>query len=139
MGLFEKKTVQNTSTGSQDEDEGNIDLYGDINIEMNIEENNPNEEFGITSSPARLNRSDSILDIHSTVDFEEADLPESESETIQMKSIATDDSFVLPEPSKWEREEDAVAEKCNNIFFVKYVNEFASKCPFDFHQINSIS
>lgn len=95
---------------------------------MNIEENNPNEEFGIT------NRSDSILDIHATVDFEEADLPESESETVQMKSTA-DDSFVLPEPSKWEREEDAVAEKCKyfykNYYFIHFIHcEFVSKCSF---------
>lgn len=82
---------------------------------MNADENNPNEEFGITSSPVRLNRSDSILDIHTTVDFEETDLPESESETVNMKSSATEDSFVLPEPSKWEREDDTVAEKCKYI------------------------
>lgn len=111
--LHLQKNVPKATTASNDEDEGNIDLYGDINIDMGLEENNPNEEFGITSSPARLNRSDSILDIHTTVDFEETDLPESESETVHMKSSATDDSFVLPEPSKWEREEDAVADKCN--------------------------
>lgn len=102
-----------TTTITPDEDEGNIDLYGDINIEM--EENNPNEEFGITNSPVRLNRSDSILDIHTTVDFEETDLPESETETAQMKQAPIEDAIVtLPEPSKWERDEDTVAEKCNN-------------------------
>lgn len=88
---------------------------------MGLEENNPNEEFGITSSPARLNRSDSILDIHSTVDFEETDLPESETEAAQIKQastaataaiIAVDDTFVtIPEPSKWERDDDLVTEK----------------------------
>lgn len=108
------------SQESQDDDEGNIDLYGDINIEMGLEENNPNEEFGITSSPARLNRSDSILDIHATVDFEETDLPESETEAAQTGSAATaptitvDETFVtIPEPSKWERDDDLVTEKSN--------------------------
>lgn len=109
--------MQKVAAISQDEDEGNIDLYGDINIEM--EENNPNEEFGITNSPVRLNRSDSILDIHTTVDFEETDLPESESETVQMKQAPIEDTIVtLPEPSKWERDEDTVAEKCNYPLFV---------------------
>lgn len=102
---------------THDDDEGNIDLYGDINIDMGMDESNPNEDFGITSSPARLNRSDSILDIHATVDFEEADLPESESEIAQQKQNATDDTFVaLPEPSKWEREDDSIVEKSTNLF-----------------------
>lgn len=75
--------------------------------------NNPNDDFGITNSPPRLNRSDSILDIHTTVDFEEGDLPESESETTQSKQALADESFVtLPEPSKWERDEESLAEKC---------------------------
>lgn len=87
---------------------------------MGLEENNPNEEFGITSSPARLNRSDSILDIHSTVDFEETDLQESETETTTIAAqtkqaiaaaaaaIPVDEAFILPEPSKWERDDDLV-------------------------------
>lgn len=81
---------------------------------MENEENNPNEDFGITNSPgSRLNRSDSVLDIHTTVDFEETDLPDSESEIAQAKQISTEDAFVtLPEPSKWEREEESLAEKC---------------------------
>lgn len=113
------------SQETQDDDEGNIDLYGDINIEMGLEENNPNEEFGITSSPARLNRSDSILDIHTTVDFEETDLQESETETTAAAQtklassgpttaiITVDEAFTLPEPSKWERDDDLVTEKSN--------------------------
>lgn len=116
----QKPQLQKTvSQESQDDDEGNIDLYGDINIEMGLEENNPNEEFGITSSPARLNRSDSILDIHSTVDFEETDLPESETETTTASAqtkqanaaaaaIPVDEAFILPELSKWERDDDLV-------------------------------
>lgn len=109
---------KSVSQESQDDDEGNIDLYGDINIEMGLEENNPNEEFGITSSPARLNRSDSILDIHSTVDFGETDLPESETETTTTAhtkqanagnaAIPVDEAFILPELSKWERDDDLV-------------------------------
>lgn len=80
---------------------------------MEHEENNPNEDFGITNSPPRLNRFDSILDIHTTVDFEETDLPESESEAAQNKQGPAEESFVtLPEPSKWERDEDSLAEKC---------------------------
>lgn len=75
--------------------------------------NNPNDDFVISNSPARLNRSDSILDLHTTVDFEEADLPESETETVQTKQTIVDESFVtLPELSKWERDEDATADKC---------------------------
>ncbi|XP_031620939.1 E3 ubiquitin-protein ligase RBBP6 isoform X2 [Contarinia nasturtii] len=95
------------------EEEANIDLYGDINIEIENEENNPNDDFGITNSPvSRLNRSDSILDIHTTVDFEDADLPKSESEAPHSKDIPPVDTFVtLPEPSKWERDEDLLAEK----------------------------
>lgn len=117
---------------SQDDDEVNIDIYGDINIEMGLEENNPNEEFGITSSPARLNRSDSILDIHATVDFEETDLPESETEAAQTKQtgsganstiISIDETFVtLPEPSKWEREDDTVTEKRKFQFHFEATN-----------------
>lgn len=122
-----QKTVSQESQ-DDDDDEGNIDLYGDINIEMGLDENNPNEEFGITSSPARMNRSDSILDIHSTVDFEEADLQESETETAQMKqsgsgttptsaTMTADETFVtLPEPSKWERDDDLITEKSNDSF-----------------------
>lgn len=93
---------------------------------MGLEENNPNEEFGITSSPARLNRSDSILDIHTTVDFEETDLQESETETAQTKQanaaatapiISVDETFAtIPEPSKWERDDDLVTEKSNNYY-----------------------
>lgn len=88
---------------------------------MGTGENNPNESFGITSSPDRLNRSDSILDIHTTVDFEETDLPESETEAVQIKTHASaEEAFVtLPEPSKWERDEDTLAEKCKyNTFAI---------------------
>lgn len=98
---------------SVDED-ANIDLYGDINIEGEKEEsNNPNDDFGITNSPPRLNRFDSILDIHTNVDFEETDLPESESEAAQSKQVPIEETFVtLPEPSKWERDEESLVEKC---------------------------
>lgn len=100
------------------DEDANIDLYGDINIEGENEEiNNPNDDFGITNSPPRLNRFDSILDIHTNVDFEEADLPESESEATQSKQISTEETFVtLPEPSKWERDEDSLVEKCKFKF-----------------------
>lgn len=86
---------------------------------MGSGENNPNESFGITNSPEPLNRSDSILDIHTNVDFEETDLPESETEAVQTKSNApAEEAFVtLPEPSKWERDEDTLAEKCNYLCF----------------------
>lgn len=92
-------------------------MYGDINLDLCGDENNPNEDFGITSSPTRINRSDSILDIHTTVDFEETDLPESESEMVHTKQAPNEDGFVtLPEPSKWERDDDLLAEKCNSFF-----------------------
>lgn len=93
---------------------------------MGLEENNPNEEFGITSSPARLNRSDSILDIHSTVDFEETDLQESETETAAAQTkqanaapvtINVDEAFTLPEPSKWERDDDVLITEKSNFWF----------------------
>lgn len=68
---------------------------------------NPNDDFGITSSPNRLNRSDSILDIHTNVEFEETDLPESETEGTKDKQTGNDTVFApIPELSKWERDED---------------------------------
>lgn len=81
---------------------------------MGHEENNPNDDFAITNSPPRLNRSDSILDLHTTVDFEETDLVDSESETAHTKDdTSTDCTFaIMPELSKWERDEDAIAERC---------------------------
>lgn len=80
-------------------------------------EENPNEDFGITNSPPRLNRFDSILDIHTTVEFEDNDIHDSESEAAQIKQATAEESFVtLPEPSKWERDEDSVAEKCELCF-----------------------
>lgn len=92
-------------------------MYGDINlgIENESTEIYPNEEFGITNSPAKLNRSDSILDIHTNVEFEEADLQESETEIVQPKEQDTSEDLfaTMPELSKWEREEEIGAEKCN--------------------------
>lgn len=120
MSHYPQKNVHKSAAPL--EEDANIDLYGDINIEMVGEENNPNEDFGITNSPPRLNRFDSILDIHTTVDFEEADLPESESEAAQMKLAPAEDSFVtLPEPSKWERDEDSLAEKCRSSVRITFI------------------
>lgn len=120
-------------TAPVDED-ANIDLYGDINIEgENEENNNPNDDFGITNSPPRLNRFDSILDIHTNVDFEETDLPESESEATQSKQVPTEETFVtLPEPSKWERDEDSLVEKCK--FNGQYEKDYYFSFFFPFYR-----
>lgn len=113
---------QASASKSQDNDEisfnadesANIDLYGDINMDSETGGNdpNPNDDFGITNSPNRLNRSDSILDIHTNVEFEETDLQESESEGTNNKQAGNDDVFAaMPELSKWEREDDMATER----------------------------
>lgn len=75
----------------------------------------PSDDFGITSSPVKLNRSDSILDIHTTVDFGEADLHESDSETAATNQNADTIFAPMPEPSKWEREEETGVEKSKSL------------------------
>lgn len=82
-------------------------------MEMDGGENlNPHDDFGITSSPNRLNRSDSILDIHANVEFEETDLQESESEGPNIKHATNDDVFAaMPELSKWERDDEMGTER----------------------------
>lgn len=76
----------------------------------------PSNDFGITSSPPKLNRSDSVLDIHANVDFEEADLPESDTDEQTAIQNANEMIFTpMPEPSKWEREEETGHDK--SIYF----------------------
>lgn len=107
------KSNDNDEISFNIDESANIDLYGDINMEMDGGENlNPHDDFGITNSPNRLNRSDSILDIHANVDFEETDLQESESEGPIIKHTTNDDIFAaMPELSKWERDDDMGPER----------------------------
>lgn len=91
-------------------------MYGDVNIGLdNDTEIYPSDDFGITSSPVKLNRSDSILDIHTTVDFGEADMHESDSETATANQSSDAIFAPMPEPSKWEREEETGVEKGKNL------------------------
>lgn len=107
------KTNDNDEVSFHADESANIDLYGDINMDSETVKNpNPNDDFGITNSPNRLNRSDSILDIHTNVEFEEPDLPESESDGANNKQSGNDDVFAsMPELSKWEREDDVATER----------------------------
>lgn len=92
----------------------NIDLYADItdNIEYPATtDSNLDEEMPAVSSPMRLKHSDSILDIHAALDFEENDLNESENEP-EIKRELNDNVFApLPELSKWERDDDTMDKK----------------------------
>lgn len=95
-----------------------INLYSDVNMEMENEAEMiyPSNDFGITSSPSKLNRSDSVLDIHANVDFEEADIQESDTEEQTTAQQANEMIFTpMPEPSKWEREDDTGHDKSNNF------------------------
>lgn len=99
-------------------DDDSIDLYSDVNIGTeNDMELYPGDEFGITGSMPKMNRSDSILDIHTNVDFEEADLQESDSELATANPATNEALFTpMPEPSKWEREDEIGVEKSDYIF-----------------------
>lgn len=102
------------STEDFAEGDGSIDLYGDIALEYQTTataaENQDEDIETATSSPSHLNRSESILDIHANVDFDESYL--SETKTDAPKRSQNDTVFApFPEPSKWEREDDIMTEK----------------------------
>lgn len=88
-----------------EEDQG-FDLYGDIgdhieypSDELHSKERRDSDDYGLNRSNMSpgLNRSDSILDIHAPIDFD-------------VDADTEKDVFAaIPEPSKWERDEDVQA------------------------------
>lgn len=109
---------QSTTPPQPADQEDELDLYGDIIDDTVINDYNEmaanevaniakREEIAAPVSPRimLLNRSDSILDIHANLDFDQ-EIDELEPELLK-KTIANDDDFhAFPEPSKWERDED---------------------------------
>lgn len=105
------------------EEPESFDLYADIADEKDIklpfmDESVPEEKnFELTpekqqqQSPiTSINRSDSILEIHANLDFENDFEPELEIESPKKVLVP------LPEPSKWEIEDEStIAEKINSI------------------------
>lgn len=97
------------------EDDSNIDLYGDI-TSRNIEYPNEgadtaaDEEIVSTGSPLQMNHLDSILDIHANLDFDENEMNEMEAEPT-IKRTVNDVFAPIPELSKWERDDDLAADK----------------------------
>lgn len=102
-------------------EEPSFDLYADIADEKDIklpfmDEPQPEEKtFELTpektlSPITEINRSDSILEIHANLDFETDFEPELEIESPKKVLVP------LPEPSKWEIEDEStVIEKLNLI------------------------
>lgn len=113
---YEATAEQPAHTGNEiNEDDSNIDLYGDI-TSRNIEYPNENadaaadQEIVSTGSPLQMNHLDSILDIHANLDFDENEMNEMEAEPT-IKRTVNDVFAPIPELSKWERDDDLGADK----------------------------
>lgn len=107
-----------------DTDEQSLDLYADIvdnsmiiDYPDMISDSKLKRDEGIVS-PRILNRSDSILDIHANLDFDH-EIDELEPELLK-KTISSGSgtssvvvfqslNHAIPEPSKWERDEDLLS------------------------------
>lgn len=120
MAGFQSNTPPQTAI---DADEQSLDLYADIVDNSMIidypdmicgnETKLPKRDDINATSPRILNRSDSILDIHANLDFDQ-EIDEMEPEMLK-KAISSGSGtssiafHSIPEPSKWERDEDLLS------------------------------